>query len=103
MNRKLSAILIKFGVRNIGTPTGRRNTDQLSEILRRTAQENLCKEDNVTFNANEMLVYKDFISVREEEALLNEIEPYLKRLRYETSHWDDVFFACFFLQFKRRI
>ncbi|KAL3868094.1 hypothetical protein ACJMK2_040930 [Sinanodonta woodiana] len=36
-----------------------------------------------------MKVYDDFISQEEEESIFNEIEPYLRRLRYETSHWDD--------------
>ncbi|OWF42119.1 alpha-ketoglutarate-dependent dioxygenase alkB homolog 7, mitochondrial-like [Mizuhopecten yessoensis] len=35
-----------------------------------------------------MLVYQNFISPEEEEQLFNEIEPYMKRLRYEYDHWD---------------
>ncbi|XP_033738761.1 alpha-ketoglutarate-dependent dioxygenase alkB homolog 7, mitochondrial-like [Pecten maximus] len=35
-----------------------------------------------------MHVYKNFISPDEEEQLFNEIEPYMKRLRYEYDHWD---------------
>ncbi len=38
----------------------------------------------------DMLIYNDFISPEEEESLLNEVEPYMKRLRYEYDHWDDV-------------
>jgi len=34
-------------------------------------------------------VYRNFISEAEEASLFAEIEPYLKRLRYENSHWDD--------------
>lgn len=37
-----------------------------------------------------MKVYDDFISEEEESLLLKELEPQLKRLRYEESHWDDV-------------
>ena len=44
-------------------------------------------EKHVTEN---MHVYEDFISEDEEKSLINEVEPYLKRLRYETDHWDDV-------------
>ena len=40
--------------------------------------------------ASDFLVIKDFISEAEEESLFNEVEPYLKRLRYEQDHWDDV-------------
>ncbi|XP_044737902.1 alpha-ketoglutarate-dependent dioxygenase alkB homolog 7, mitochondrial [Chrysoperla carnea] len=37
----------------------------------------------------DMLVYEDFLTESEEKTLLDEIEPYLKRLRYEFDHWDD--------------
>jgi len=37
-----------------------------------------------------MVVYSDFISESEEQELLKEIEPYMKRLRYERDHWDNV-------------
>lgn len=37
-----------------------------------------------------MVVHKDFISEQEENSILNEIEPYMKQLRYEFDHWDDV-------------
>ena len=37
-----------------------------------------------------MVVYPDFLSEDEEKKLLQEVEPYLKRLRYEQSHWDNV-------------
>lgn len=40
-------------------------------------------EQNVT-------VYDDFVTTGEESALLREIEPRFKRLRCESSHWDDV-------------
>ncbi|KAL0270521.1 UNVERIFIED_CONTAM: hypothetical protein PYX00_007907 [Menopon gallinae] len=36
-----------------------------------------------------MKIYEDFISTEEEKSLLDEIEPYIKRLRYENSHWDN--------------
>ncbi|KAK0163803.1 hypothetical protein PV328_002496 [Microctonus aethiopoides] len=36
-----------------------------------------------------MKIYPDFISANEEDALFNEVEPYMKRLRYEFSHWDN--------------
>lgn len=35
-------------------------------------------------------IHNDFISEAEENSLLNEIEPYMKRLRYEFDHWDNV-------------
>ena len=35
-------------------------------------------------------VYENFITEAEEKSLLDEVEPYLKRLKYEVDHWDDV-------------
>jgi alkylated DNA repair protein alkB homolog 7 len=34
-------------------------------------------------------VIPEFITEDEEKCLLQEIEPHMKRLRYEESHWDD--------------
>ncbi|XP_065344527.1 alpha-ketoglutarate-dependent dioxygenase alkB homolog 7, mitochondrial [Cloeon dipterum] len=36
-----------------------------------------------------MKIYPNFISQAEEESIFAEIQPYLKRLRYEFDHWDD--------------
>ncbi|KAK3612311.1 hypothetical protein CHS0354_011029 [Potamilus streckersoni] len=46
-------------------------------------------EDTQIVLSTSMKVYDNFISQEEEGSILNEIEPYLRRLRYETSHWDD--------------
>lgn len=35
-------------------------------------------------------VISDFVTEDEEKQLFEEVEPYLKRSRYQTSHWDDV-------------
>lgn len=40
--------------------------------------------------AKDLILIEDFISKEEEESLLSEIEPYMKKLRYEYDHWDDV-------------
>ncbi|KAH8245145.1 hypothetical protein KR032_005442, partial [Drosophila birchii] len=40
------------------------------------------------FQAN-MRVIKDFVNEPEELCLIQEIEPQLRRLPYESSHWDD--------------
>lgn len=37
-----------------------------------------------------MLVYPKFVTLEEELHILKEIEPYISRLHYESSHWDDV-------------
>lgn len=39
---------------------------------------------------NTMKVLPDFISEEEEDILIQEVDPYMKRLRYEYSHWDNV-------------
>ncbi|KAF7991921.1 hypothetical protein HCN44_010722 [Aphidius gifuensis] len=36
-----------------------------------------------------MKIYPDFINKDEEESLFQEVEPYMKKLRYEFDHWDD--------------
>lgn len=36
------------------------------------------------------VVLRDFVTEEEEETLLREVEPHLKRLHYEHDHWDDV-------------
>ena len=38
----------------------------------------------------DMLIYEDFITKEEEMCILEEVEPYMKRLRYEYAHWDNV-------------
>lgn len=40
--------------------------------------------------ARDMIIHEDFLSAEEEKSLLDEVEPYMKRLRYEHDHWDDV-------------
>lgn len=48
--------------------------------------------DDATKNvlSKDMQVINNFVTEEEEEALFKEVEPHLKRLRYESSHWDDV-------------
>ncbi|XP_018309604.1 alpha-ketoglutarate-dependent dioxygenase alkB homolog 7, mitochondrial [Mycetomoellerius zeteki] len=36
-----------------------------------------------------MKVLPNFISEKEEDVLVQEVDPYMKRLRYEFSHWDN--------------
>jgi alkylated DNA repair protein alkB family protein 7 len=36
-----------------------------------------------------MIIKENFLSVDEEQSLLEEVEPYMKKLRYEFDHWDD--------------
>lgn len=56
-----------------------------------------------TVRAN-VRVLQNFISEEEEESFLKELEPGLKRKRYEFDHWDDVrnhfhlYYCCDFCQ-----
>jgi|SRR6218665_965246 len=53
--------------------------------------------------SKDFLVYKDFITEEEENSLFDEVEPYLKRLKYEENHWDDVsVFTILFQAFIQR-
>jgi hypothetical protein len=38
----------------------------------------------------DMTVIEDFLNEEEERSLHEEVEPYMRRLRYEFDHWDDV-------------
>lgn len=40
--------------------------------------------------SRDMQVIYDFITEEEERQVVEEVEPYLSRLKYESSHWDDV-------------
>lgn len=37
-----------------------------------------------------MVVHEEVITEEEESSLMKEIEPYFKRTKYESSHWDHV-------------
>lgn len=55
----------------------------------------LMTEEEKKLVSENMLIYESFLSTDEEKTLLNEIEPYMKRLRYEFSHWDNVGLSSF--------
>lgn len=38
----------------------------------------------------ELYVHPEFITQDEEKLLYEEVQPRLKRMRYESAHWDDV-------------
>lgn len=65
-----------------------RNYSQSTEISNETITKD-CDDWKEELYAT-MNIYNNFISPEEETSLINEVEPYLKRLRYEESHWDDV-------------
>ncbi|XP_053692784.1 alpha-ketoglutarate-dependent dioxygenase alkB homolog 7, mitochondrial [Sabethes cyaneus] len=97
-------LLLKLAFKNRATASGSRyvfgkcyyTTDFRPTST--TAKEHL--QPNVTFHGvwpaddqcrflTDMTVITDFITEREEQTMLEELEPVLKRIRYELDHWDD--------------
>lgn len=37
-----------------------------------------------------MALHTNFLTLNEEQSITGELEPYLKRMKYEFDHWDDV-------------
>ncbi|XP_021694845.1 alpha-ketoglutarate-dependent dioxygenase alkB homolog 7, mitochondrial [Aedes aegypti] len=64
------------------------NCDKLQLPSYLTLHGQWSQDDRQQFLAG-MTVLPDFITEEEEQSLLQEIEPYLKRMRYEFDHWDD--------------
>lgn len=48
-----------------------------------------CNETVKKLILSNMLVYNDFLSVEDEQSLLQEINQFIKRQRYEYDHWDN--------------
>ncbi|XP_068223241.1 uncharacterized protein [Palaemon carinicauda] len=48
-----------------------------------------CSPQTIEDVASSFQVVRDYLSTEEEEILMSEIEPHLKRLQYEFDHWDD--------------
>lgn len=46
---------------------------------------------------HDMQVLPNFISEQEEASLLGELEPVLKKMRYEFDHWDNVSYNTFLI------
>ncbi|XP_075216287.1 alpha-ketoglutarate-dependent dioxygenase alkB homolog 7, mitochondrial [Lycorma delicatula] len=74
--------------------TSKHSYSQLLKNLKQNAEEYLTFSDCFDSKTKEviqhdMVVIKNFLSEVEENSILHEIEPYMKRLRYEFDHWDD--------------
>ncbi|KAG0730377.1 Alpha-ketoglutarate-dependent dioxygenase alkB 7, mitochondrial [Chionoecetes opilio] len=48
-----------------------------------------CKTETIASVSSSFKVVTDFVTNAEEELLMKEVEPHLKRLKYEFDHWDD--------------
>lgn len=51
--------------------------------------ENVWPEEEKCEFMRDMLVLEDFVSVEEEQCLVNEAEACMRRMRYQFDHWDD--------------
>lgn len=49
-----------------------------------------CLAETISGVSSSFTVVPDMITEAEEEMLMKEVEPHLKRLKYEFDHWDDV-------------
>lgn len=49
-----------------------------------------CQTATIANVSSSFTLIPNFISKAEEEILMKEVEPHLKRLKYEFDHWDDV-------------
>lgn len=65
------------------------STDASKTIDRSVNYIDASDRETQTVVQKDMIVQFDFITEGEEQSLFNEVEPYLKRLRYESNHWDD--------------
>ncbi|XP_018344452.1 PREDICTED: alpha-ketoglutarate-dependent dioxygenase alkB homolog 7, mitochondrial isoform X2 [Trachymyrmex septentrionalis] len=84
------AITMRFLFRNINRAfycsTSKHNIDSNSE---KTISSNDAIKDWRVKLYDSMKVLPNFISEEEEDILIQEVDPYMKRLRYEFSHWDN--------------
>lgn len=49
-----------------------------------------CQAETKTTVSSTFILFRNFITKTEEEVLKKEVDPHLKRLKYEFDHWDDV-------------
>lgn len=74
------------------------NVSQISHFKKLTTRTNSntlleCNDIEIrTVLEKDLILIEDFINEKEEESILSEIEPYVKKLRYEYDHWDQVNF-----------
>lgn len=87
------AITLRLLTRNInrafyhGSSNG---SEQINSNLNKGEISNNAIKDWKIELLNTMKVFPNFISEKEEDILVQEVDPYMKRLRYEYSHWDNV-------------
>lgn len=77
---------------NFCTDSSENSSDEQSSTKRTFQCDYMDCSDNDTLAilSKDMIVINDFITEEEEQMIFSEVGPYLKRLKYESSHWDDV-------------
>lgn len=74
------------------------NSEKYPETISNTIDNNLpnylyfhplCTPDTLKEIVSSFRVVNDYLSEDEEDTLMKEVEPHLKRLHYENDHWDD--------------
>ncbi|CAF0716926.1 unnamed protein product [Brachionus calyciflorus] len=81
-----------FGITSFKNQNISKISNELNEKLQiKNSVHLLDSNDPEVFKTMEqfMIIKEDFINENEEKSLLDEIDPYMKRLRYEFDHWDD--------------
>ncbi|XP_064626848.1 alpha-ketoglutarate-dependent dioxygenase alkB homolog 7, mitochondrial-like [Lineus longissimus] len=76
-----SEVNCHFGVKNIHT--------NLANLVPSLSCMDASDDSTFSTLSSDMLIYENFIDEEEERDLFNEIEPYVKKLRYEYDHWDN--------------
>ncbi|XP_020280217.1 alpha-ketoglutarate-dependent dioxygenase alkB homolog 7, mitochondrial-like isoform X1 [Pseudomyrmex gracilis] len=87
------AITLRLLVRNINKTFYHSSSNGSKQVVSNfnteESDKSVTKEDWKVELHNTMKVFPNFISEKEEDILVREVDPYMKRLRYEFSHWDN--------------
>ena len=85
-SRRLQFYLPSTQFRNFGVDC---NAD-VDEALKNNDHVDASDLDTENTIRTGVIVVQNFLNEEEENTLFKEVEPHLKRLRYEANHWDDV-------------
>lgn len=110
--RKSSTDLERDHAKQIPDPNNSREESEGTEKARSIVEpeyfyfHSSCHPETRTSVSSSFEVVREYISEDEEAVLLKEVEPHLKRLKYEFNHWDDVrnlkflflnFYSCIYI------
>ncbi len=80
--RQIDKSLLQFGSKNVSTANNLVDNDM--HLIYST------DDDLLHLMKSSLFVKENFLSIAEENNLFLEIEPILKKRRYEFDHWDNV-------------